>query len=154
MKKIWPLFLFCIIIVTTGNAWAVDLKTLDRVHVLMTRTEVVSLMGAPEERSKLSGMDVDVYAITDAVPLMRSGCIYHRERLVGQSFVFQGHSAHFVAERLRKGGFNTLEGRGTSLHLIGRDDDTGQPLIAIVAENDGLTTVTTFEKAYYDERTR
>ena len=152
MKKIWLLFSFVMIGAITANAWAVDLKTLDRVHVLMSRTQVLSLLGAPGENSRFGGMNVDIYQVADATPLIRTGCFYEKDRLVGQSFVFQGHSAQVVAEHLRKGGFNLLEGRGTSVHLVGRDDDTGHPLVAVVAENDGLTTVTTFEKDYYDRR--
>lgn len=154
MKKVALLFLIFLMGTTAASALAVDIGTLDRVHVLMPKAKVLSLLGHPDDTTQHGAVKVDVYRVTNAMPLMRSGCFYDGDRLVGQSFVFQGNSAREVAERLKKGLFSTLEGKGTSLRLVGRDDDTGRPLVAIVTENDGLTTVTTFEKGFYDKRVK
>lgn len=152
MKKAWSLFLVVMIGAAT-NVLAVDIMTLDRVHVLMPQAQVFSLLGSPDEITRLGGgMNVDVYRVVNAMPLIQSGCLYDEGRLVGQSFVFQGNSSKEIAERLRKWGFTLLEGGGSSLRLVGRDDDTGQPLVAIITENDDLTTITTFEKGFYDRR--
>lgn len=73
---------------------------------------------------------------------------------MGQSFVFQGHETAKIAERLKKHGFQPLPEQGGSLRLAGVDDDTRRPLVAVIAEDDNLTTITTFEKAFYEAHVR
>ena len=34
---------------------------------------------------------------------------------------------------------------------MGKDDDTGHPIMVSVSEKDGLTTVVTLEKDFYDK---
>ena len=38
-----------------------------------------------------------------------------------------------------------------SFRFLGKDDDTGQPLIVHVGHSNGLTVVSTFEKGFYDQ---
>ncbi|MEI6154614.1 MAG: hypothetical protein WCQ90_11060 [Deltaproteobacteria bacterium] len=55
-----------------------------------------------------------------------------------------------AAERLKKHGFIVMEEKETAFRLLGKDDDTGQPLVVSITLNNGLTIVTTFEKGFYD----
>ena len=34
--------------------------------------------------------------------------------------------------------------------LLGKDDDTGAPIVVVILEESGLTTVITFEKTFYE----
>jgi hypothetical protein len=55
-----------------------------------------------------------------------------------------------AAERLIKLGFSVMEDSEGSFRLIGKDDDTGQPLVANISLNNGMTVIMTFEKGFYD----
>lgn len=153
MKKILYLFLFFVMASATG-ASAADIAGLDRVSVLMPKAKVHSILGSPDETAQIGGgLNVEIYRIDNAMPLVRSGCIYDDGgSLVGQSFVFAGTMAGNAGERLRELGFSLLDRKVDSLRLAGRDDDTGLPLVAVIYESDGLTTLTTFEKGFYDRR--
>jgi hypothetical protein len=152
MKKALHLFLLFVFGAAATGALAADIISLDRVSVLMPKSKVLSILGPPDETAQLGGgLNVDIYRVVNAMPLVRSGCIYYdKGSLVGQSFVFQGKMAGKTAERLREIGFSLLDEKTGSFRLAGRDDDTGQPLIAVIDENEGLTTVTTFEKGFYE----
>lgn len=156
MKKALHLFLLFVFGAAAAGALAADISSLDRVSVLMPKAKVISILGAPDETAQLGGgLNVDIYRVVNAMPLVRSGCIYDDDgRLVGQSFVFQTEMAGKAAEGLREIGFSLLDEKTGSIRLAGRDDDTGQPLIAIIDENEGLTTVTTFEKGFYERRVK
>lgn len=137
-------------------AVAADIAAVDKVTMLMPKTEVLSILGNPPETVTLvRGLKVDVYAVSSAAPLTHSGCIYDQDGLLkGQSFVFQGRAAGAVAERLKKHGFVPMPKEGDSLRLAGFDDDSGRPVVAVIDEHDQLTTVTTFEKSFYEQQVR
>ncbi len=59
-----------------------------------------------------------------------------------------------AAEHLKKLGFTVMEEHGGTLRLLGKDDDTGQPIVVNIALNNGLTVITTFEKGFYDRRVK
>ncbi len=156
MKKILYLFMFFAMVAAATGAPAADIVSLDRVSVLMPKVKVLSILGPPDETAQLGGgLNVDIYRIVNAMPLVRSGCIYDDGgSLVGQSFVFAGTMAGNAGERLRELGFSLLDRKVDSLRLAGRDDDTGLPLVAVIYESEGLTTLTTFEKGFYDRRVK
>jgi hypothetical protein len=142
------------VITLAGAAMAVDLKVLDRVSVGMTKTEVLSLLGNPDDMAVVeSGLQAEIYKVADMEPMVGVGCIYEDDqRLAGQSFVFQGKMDNEAAERLMKLGFSAMEDTAGSFRLFGKDDDTGQPLVVHITFNDGMTVIMTFEKGFYDRR--
>lgn len=86
-------------------------------------------MGHLDKTARISkGLNVDIYRVDDAISSVRSGCIYDDKGiLVGQSFVFEGSITKVAEERLREIGFS-------------------------IDESEGLTTITTFEKRFYESR--
>ncbi len=145
-----------IICMITGTALAVDIGTLDRVSVRMSRSEVVALLGTPDEVAELAGgMAAEIYRVTGQAPLVGTGCIYgDDQRLVGQSFILQGELGSAAAGRLVQLGFTVLDSSEGHVRLVGRDDDTGHPLVARISHDHGMTVVTTFDKDFYDRRVR
>ncbi len=152
MKQKIPVFIFVLIFCAAGTMFAADIASLDKVSIFMPKSKVLSILGASQETLVLAGdLKIEVYPVESVLPLVHSGCIYDKDGiLMGQSFVFQGHTAGSIADRLKKHGFTPLPQKGGSLRFAGVDDDTKQPLVAVIAENDHLTTVTTFEKAFYE----
>ncbi len=151
--KVMVLGLIGIWLLTASYGFAADLEALDRVSVNMDRSQVRALLGAPDAESELSiGLEADVYNLEGLEPLVGKGCVYSKEdRLVGQAFVFEGSVAGITAERLEKDGFIRVEKKAGAVLLMGKDDDTGRPIMVSVSEKDGLTTVVTLEKAFYDK---
>jgi hypothetical protein len=132
-------------------AGAVDLAALDRVSVLMPKTQVRSILGAPAEVTSLGPLKVELYPITGASPLVSAGCIYEQETtLAGLALVFQGDLALQTADRLRGYGFTLKGGKGTAVRMDGKDDDTGRPVVISIDVNSEWMTVITFEKGFYE----
>ena len=152
MKYKLPVFVFVLIFYAAGNVFAADIVSLDKVSIFMPKSKVLSILGPSQETLILAGdLKIEVYPVESMPPLVHSGCIYDKNGiLMGQSFVFQGNTANSIADRLQKHGFTPLPQKDGSLRLAGVDDDTKRPLVAVIAENDHLTTVTTFEKAFYE----
>lgn len=145
--------LFWVLVVLAGNGFAADLEAVDRVSVNMNRTEVRDLLGPPDMVSTLSiGLDADMYELKGLMPLIGKGCVYSEEdRLVGQAFVLAGSVADATVTGLKKNGFTPIEEKPGAILLIGKDDDTAQPILVSVSENGGFTTVVTFEKDFYEK---
>jgi hypothetical protein len=122
----------------------------------MTKEKVLTLLGDPAERTATAnGLTVEIYSVQDAQPLILTGCIYDRENiLVGQSFVFQGNAKKEILARLKQHGFTPLPGEVDPRHWAGFDDDTGRPLVAVIEEKENLTTITTFEKSFYEAQAK
>ncbi len=152
MKKRLSVLVLILILFAANNVFAVDVISLDKVAIFMSKAKVLSLLGTAQEVVTLGkGLNVEVYSVEAALPLTHSGCIYGQDGiLMGQSFVFQGHTAANIADRLKKHGFTPLPQKEGTLRFAGVDDDTGRPLVAAISENDNLTTITTFEKAFYE----
>ena len=144
--------LIIVLMLSAACVFAAEIADVDRVSVLMPKAKVLSILGAPDETLPLAkGLKVDVYHMRAALPLLHAGCIYNSEGvLMGQSLVFQGHTAGDIVDRLKHHGFVPLSSQAGSLRFSGFDDDTGHPLVAVIAEGDALTTITTFEKAFYE----
>lgn len=152
MKQKLPVFIFVLIFYAAGNVFAADIVSLDKVSIFMPKSKVLSILGPSQETLVLAGdLKIEVYPVESVPPLVRAGCIYDKNGiLTGQSFVFHGHTARNIADRLQKHGFTLLSQKNGSLRLEGVDDDTGRPLVAVIDESDDLTTLTTFEKAFYE----
>ncbi len=138
---------------TASSSVAVDLVSLDRVSVLMPKSEVLALLGKADKVTDMGGLAVDLYLVNDAAPLLSVGFFYEHElALAGSSLVFSGDlTAHSFA-RMKSLGFRVLEEKGDYLRLEGKDDDTGRPVIVTISRLENLTTVTTFEKRFYERR--
>jgi hypothetical protein len=137
-----------------GAAQAIDIHTLDRVSVLMTKTAVLALLGKPDDVVTIgSGMKAEIYRVNDMAPMVGVGCVYEEDqRLVGQAYIFQEEMGKDVAERLRQLGFTVLEDSGGVYRLVGKDDDTSQPVVVHISPANGATAVVTFEKGFYERR--
>lgn len=157
MKQILNVILGILVIgALTGTALAVDVNTLDRVSVLMTRNEVISLLGQPDEVADVGkGLKAEVYKVDGLEPMVGTGCIYENDQLLtGQTFVFKGEMGHDAAKRLKQFGFAVLENASGSYRLLGKDDDTGHPLVAYIAHDKNMTVIMTFEKDFYDRQVK
>ncbi len=154
MRKFVKLILICIMVLApSAAAAAAEIEALDRVSVLMPKEKVVSILGPAEKTVDMGWMKVDLYTLGGASPLVGAGYIYENESAVaGHAFIFKGNVAGQAADRLQAIGFTLLEGSGASFRLAGKDDDTGQPVVVTIGENNDLTTVMTFEKGFYDRR--
>ncbi len=145
-----------IIMMTSGLAMAFGIATLDKVSVHMTRVQVVALLGTPDQIDKaVGGLQVEVYKVKDAEPLVGAGCIYDDDRrLAGQTFIFRGEMGRDASGRLQQLGFVVTEAKEGTFRLLGKDDDTGRPLVVHIGHSDGLTVVTTLDKAFYDRQVK
>jgi hypothetical protein len=136
------------------TAMAIDIDSLDRVSVLMNKSKVHSLLGMPDEVDELRGdLKVELYRVNKMDPMVGAGFIYWEgQKLVGQAFVFEGEMGREAADRLKKNGFIITEEKDGTFRLLGKDDDTGYPVMVHIILNNGLTVVMTFEKDFYDRR--
>ena len=156
MKKTVSIFTALLIISSVVVAYAVDIAALDKVSVSMSREKVLTILGAPAEKTAMAnGLVAEIYFIQNALPLIHAGCIYDQKKnLVGQSFVFQGNTRNEILDRLKNHGYVPLQQEGSSLRLAGFDDDTGQPVVAVIEDHENLTTITTFKKSFYESRVK
>ena len=140
------------VVVSYGSSIAFDMTSLDRVAVSMPKSAGILLLGKPDEEGKLKdGLEVDLYKANAMSPMMGIGCIYEdNQRLAGLSFIFQGEMGRQAVEMLQQDGFTLTEEKGDMFRLLGKDDDTGQPLVVQIFQGGGLTVVMTFEKGFYD----
>ena len=124
------------IVASYGSSTAFDLPSLDRVAVLMPKSTVLLLLGKPDEVGELKdGLEVDIYKAIDMSPMMGTGCVYGDDKcLAGQSFVFQGEMARQAVERLQQDGFTLTEEKGDTFQMLGKDDDTGRPLVVRIVQ--------------------
>ncbi|MEN6621977.1 MAG: hypothetical protein ABFD50_10555 [Smithella sp.] len=156
MKKKIFIFIILLIVFPAVAAYAIDIVALDKVNVLMSREKVLTILGQPAEKvGSTNGLTVEVYQVSNALPLISSGCIYDsKENLVGQSFVFQGKIEKEIIHRLKIRGYISLSIKDNISRLAGFDDDTGHPLVAVIERHENLTTITTFEKSFYESRVK
>jgi len=157
MKKIASILLaVTTFFLVTSISLAFDIKTLDRISVLMPKAKVLAILGQPDEIGKLgNGLKADIYKVSQMDPMLGTGCIYDDDQyLKGQAFIFKGNIGKQAAEQIKECGFMLLEKKENFFLLSGKDDDTGQPIMVTVVEDGGLTTVVTFEKGFYDQRVK
>lgn len=157
MKKVVNILIgISMVLMLAGWAAAADINTLDRVSVLMTRSQVISMLGSPDNVIEVgNGLKADIYKVKNMEPMVGAGCLYEDDRhLAGQSFVFQGEMSREASERLKKHGFTVVDVKKGDMLLAGKDDDTGKPLVVHIVTDNGMTVVTTFEKSFYDRRVK
>lgn len=144
------------VLMSYGSGSAFDMTSLDRVAVSMPKSIVHLLLGKPDDAEvRRDGLEIDIYKTDNLTPMIGTGCIYgENQRLVGQSFIFQGEMGKQAVEKLQQDGFALTEEKGDTFRLSGKDDDTGQPLVVQILQGDGLTVVMTFEKSFHDQRAK
>ncbi|WP_028320792.1 hypothetical protein [Desulfatiglans anilini] len=154
MKKgAWMVLWGVLFFASVAAKAAVDISDIDRVSVSMSRSEVCSILGEPDEISQMGELKIELYHVTGASPLMSAGYIYEDEAMLGgHAFVFHGDLKDQSARLLREAGFTLLDPKGDLDHLEGKDDDTGRPVVIAIDVNDGLTTITAFEKGFYERK--
>ena len=143
------------------TAMAVDIAALDRVSVLMAKQKVISILGAPDETGTVSmGLKADIYKVAGAPKgsvgsMLGAGLVYDTNSILkGQALMFDGRVARQSAEHMKMIGFTLAEEKDNSFRLLGKDDDSGLPIVALVFEKDEMTTIMTFEKEFYDRITK
>lgn len=154
MKQIQTIIIGIMLIsVFAGTVLAIEIETLDKISVLMPREQVHVLLGPPEEVFEAGkGLTAEIYRVSNAEPMIGAGCIYQDNRLLsGQAFVFEGILQKAAAERLVKHGFRVIEEIDGTYRLVGKDDDTGKPLVAQIALDNGMTVLMTFEKDFHEQ---
>ncbi len=154
MKPASKILLTVLLVFAAASAsFAADLKSIDRTSVLMTKNQVTAIMGAPDTVTDMGGLKVELYLVPGGEPLVGVGYIYEDDRYVaGHTFIFTGDVAVQTAARMKAIGFTILEEKGDYFRLAGRDDDTGRPIVVTIGRINDLTTVTTFEKGFYERR--
>lgn len=153
MKKTIVTAVFMAVVILIGcPAMAMDITTLDKVNILMPKAEVKALLGEPNREGDLIlGLNAEVYDVKDIKPLIGVGCIYNDNDLVGLAYLFENTTAAQAVERLKTDGFVHYKTADGVDRLSGKDDDTGEPIVVVILEEGGLTTVITFEKTYYEK---
>ncbi len=147
------LFTVLFVFAAASASFAADLKSIDRTSVLMTKTQVTAILGAPDTVTDMGGLKVELYMVPGGEPLVGVGYIYEDDRsLAGHAFIFTGNVAAQTAARMETIGFTSIEEKGDFFRLAGKDDDTGRPIVITIGRINDLTTVTTFEKGFYDRR--
>jgi hypothetical protein len=142
----------CWCVLLSGICTAEDLRSLDRVSVHMDRSTVRSILGSPDGEIELSiGLTAELYQLEGLGPLIGKGCVYsEKDQLVGQAFIFEGSVVAATTESLENAGFRLVKKSPQARLLAGTDDDSGRPILVSISEKDGLTSVVTFEKTFYE----
>lgn len=153
MKKfIAPIIMIALLVLFAGQAMAIDIDALDKVSVLMTKSEVKALIGEPHHNNDMIlGLTAEVYEVEGLDPMIGAGCIYEDDKLTGQAFIFEGSSAAEALERMKMHGFTHFKTRDGVSRLLGEDDDTGAPIVVVILEEGGWTKIITFEKEFYEK---
>jgi hypothetical protein len=154
MKPASKILLTVLFVFAAASAsFAADLQSIDRTSVLMTKNQVTAILGAPDAVTDMGGLTVELYLVPSGEPLVSVGYIYEDDRYVaGHTFIFTGKVAAQTAARMKAIGFTSLEEKGDYFRLAGKDDDTGRPIVVTIGLINDLTTVTTFEKGFYERR--
>ncbi len=119
----------------------------------MPKSKVHSLLGNPDDIMDVgNGLKAEIYNLKNMEPMLGAGCIYEDQQLIGQAFIFHGAMNEETAERLKKHGFTIIEKKDAAFRLLGKDDDTGRPLIVHITNEKDMTIVMTFEKEFYDRQ--
>jgi hypothetical protein len=139
------------------TAMAVDVATLDQVSVLMSKEKVLSILGTPDEKGTVSmGLTAEIYKLTDTPgsdphPMLGASCVYDNDQILrAQAFIFDGRVARQSAARMKEIGFSLAEENEYSFRFLGKDDDSGLPIVVTISEQEGITTIMIFEKEFYD----
>lgn len=144
---------FSLALAATG-ALALDLPTLDKISVMMSRDQVRHIAGPPDQAAALApNLTLETWKMSATPGMVAAGGIFDaRGALIAQAYVFAGETGHVALDSLRKFGFRIVKGEDGVTRLYGADDDTGQPLVVIIDERPDLTTVFAYEQREYEKR--
>jgi hypothetical protein len=137
-----------------GAAGALDLPTLDRISVMMSRDQVRYIAGPPDDAARLApDLTLETWRMTGAPGMLAAGGIFDaRGALIALAYVFSGDAGDLAFDRLRQFGFKVVDGADGVRRMYGADDDTGRPLVVILDERPELTTVFAYEQNEYEKR--
>lgn len=142
-----------LLLLSVSCAYAVDIAALGRVSVLMQKSEVLKLLGEPDKVADMDDLTVDMYMVQDAAHFVSAGYFYENSLvLAGYSYVFRSNIAIQAVNRMKSRGFDVLDKKRDYIRLAGKDIDTGRPIIVTITDMDYLTTITVFEKGFYERR--
>jgi hypothetical protein len=148
----------CIAVVAAAvcvpQAAALDLATLDKISVMMSRDQVRYIAGPPEAAASIApDLTLETWNMTGAPGMIAAGGIFDaRAALIALAYVFAGETGGVALDSLRKFGFKVEQGKDGVTRLYGPDDDIGRPLVVIVDERPGVTTVYAYEQREYEKR--
>jgi hypothetical protein len=136
------------------NAAALDLPTLDKVSVMMSRDQVRYIAGQPDEAVQLAAdLMLETWRMTNAPGMIAAGGIFDRRNaLIALAYVFAGATGELALNTLRELGFAVETGVDGVTRLRGPDDDTGRPLIVVIDERPPTTTVFAYDEREYETR--
>jgi hypothetical protein len=136
------------------HAAALDLPTLDKISVMMSRDQVRYIAGPPDAAAALAAdLTLETWKMTGAPGMVAAGGIFDaRGALIAQAYVFAGEAGLVALDSLRGFGFKVVEGQDGVTRLYGADDDTGRPLVVIIDAGPDLTTVFAYEQREYEKR--
>lgn len=145
----WATFL-----IAASPVSALDLPTLDKISVMMSRDQVRYIAGMPDEATGLApDLTLETWNMTGTPGMVAAGGVFDaRAALIAQAFVFAGETGDVAMDSLRKFGFRVIAGGDGVTRLYGPDDDTGRPLVVIVDERPDLTTVFAYDQSEYEKR--
>ena len=108
---------------------ALDLATLDKISVMMSRDQVRFIAGTPDEVAALApDLALETWKMTGTPGMVAAGGVFDaRAVLIAQAFVFAGETGDVAMDSLRKFGFRVIAGADGVTRLYGPDDDTGRP---------------------------
>ena len=136
------------------DALALDLATLDKISVMMSRDQVRYIAGPPDEAMQLApDLTLETWRMTNAPGMIAAGGIFDaRAALIALAYVFAGDTGEVALNSMRDMGFKVVKGSDGITRLTGVDDDTGRPLTVIVDERPPTTTVFAYEQREYEKR--
>lgn len=149
-RMCWSLCAFVI----ASPACALDLPTLDKVSVMMSRDQVRAIAGTPVSAAALApDLTLETWNMTGAPGMLAAGGIFDaRGALIAEAFVFSGDTGYVAMDSLRAFGFKVVTGPDGVTRLYGPDDDTGRPLVVIIDERPDATVVFAYEQKEYEKR--
>lgn len=133
---------------------ALDLPTLDKLSVMMSRDQVRYIAGQPDEALQLApDLTLETWRMTNAPGMIAAGGIFdRRSALIALAYVFAGETGELAINTLRELGFRVEKGADGVTRLSGPDDDTGRPLIVVIDERPPTTTVFAYDQREYETR--
>src|SRR5512133_236487 len=100
MKPAINILLTVLFVFTTASASsAADLKAIDRTSVLMTKPQIMAILGTPDTVTDMGGLKVELYLVPGGDHLAGVGYIYEDDRVAGHAFIFTGNVAAQTAAR-------------------------------------------------------
>ena len=138
------------------DALALDLATLDKISVMMSRDQVRYMAGPPDEAMQLApDLTLETWRMTNVPGMIAAGGIFDtRGALIALAYVFAGETGDVALNSMRGMGFKVETNADGVTRIAAVDDDTGRPLTVIVDERPPTTTVFAYEQREYEKRSQ